>query len=234
MKHAGTTPLLALIAGAVLLAAGAACGGGSPKPAASSSPADTPTATVTATPTTPPTPTATPTPFNGKVVRFKYPRFGVDAPIEALSVNASNEMDTPHATNTDVGWYDSSIKPGGPFLGTKPGWDGNAVFSAHIYYINRAACPNNPMACPGPFQKLAQASEGDDVSVVMEDGTEYHYKVISKARYPDTTIDMGKVINPPNRPEGTQWITMITCGGDFDASGVDYQDRDVIVAERVS
>jgi hypothetical protein len=235
LKHARMISLLALVAGAVLLAVGAACGSSSPKPTATAaSPTDTQTPSATATPTTPPTPTATPTPFNGKVARFKYPRFGVDAPIEALSVLANNEMDTPHATNTAVGWYDSTIKPAGPFLGTKPGWDGNAVFSAHIYYINSAACPNNPMACPGPFQKIAQAATGDDVSVVMEDGTEYHYKVISKARYPDTTIDMGKVINPPDRPQGKQWLTMITCGGDFDASGVDYQDRDVIVAERVS
>ena len=68
----------------------------------------------------------------------------------------------------------------------------------------------------------------------MENGQEYRYKVISKAQYPVATIDMGKVISPPNRPDGKQWITMITCGGALDASGLEYTSRDVVVAERVS
>lgn len=237
MKLARNISLLTLFAGVALFAAGYACGGGSDKPAAATATSEPATATSTPAPTLTPTPlppTATPTPFNGKVARFKYPRFGVDAPIEELNVTASGEMDTPKNTNVAVGWYNTDLPPGGYFLGTRPGWDGNAVFSAHVYYINRSACPNNPMACPAPFQKLAQASTGDEVVIQMENGQEYHYKVISKAQYPAATIDMGKVISPPNRPAGKQWITMITCGGDLDSSGLEYVSRDVVVAERVS
>lgn len=237
MKLVRNISLLTFLAGAVLFVAGYACGGSSEKPAAATATATSEPATATTTPTKTPTPlppTATPTPFNGKVARFKYPRFGIDAPIEELGVDASLEMQTPKNTNVTVGWYNTELKPASAYLGTRPGWDGNAVFSAHVYYINRAACPSNPLACPAPFQKLAQAVVGDEVVVGMENGQEYHYKVISKAQYPVATIDMGKIISPPARPEGKQWITMITCGGALDASGLEYVSRDVVVAERVS
>lgn len=183
-----------------------------------------PTATATAESAATPAPTATPTPFAGKVGRLKLPRFGVDAPIEELSVDATNTMETPRDENTDVGWYNSELKPGAPFLGTRPGWDGNAVFSAHVYYRN----------IPGPFQKLAQSNVGDEVIVAMEDGAAYHYRVISNRRYDRDTIPMGEIISPPDRPAGKQWITMITCGGELDSTGQQYLSRDVVVAERIS
>lgn len=239
MKIAPKISLLTMLAGAITLVGAAACGGGDDKPAATTAAATTAgttSATATSTPTTPPTPTATPTPFNGTVARFKYPRFGIDAPVEALATNAQGELDTPHAgrENSDVAWYDQDLEKNGYGVGTKPGWGGNAVFSAHVYYISRTVCPNNPLACPAPFQKLAQATEGDDISVVMENGTEYKYKVISKKQYSRDNIPMGEIINPPNKPEGKEWITMITCGGALDASGLEYVSRDVVVAERVS
>ena len=131
MKIAPKITLLTLLAGAVTLLGAAACGGGD-KPAATTNAAATDTATLTATstPTAPPTPTATPTPFNGTVSRFKYSRFGIDAPVEALATNAQGELDTPHSgrENVDVAWYDQDLEKNGYGVGTKPGWGGNAVF----------------------------------------------------------------------------------------------------------
>ena len=68
----------------------------------------------------------------------------------------------------------------------------------------------------------------------MADGTEYKYKVISKKQYSRNNIPMGEIINPPQKPAGKEWITMITCGGALDSSGLEYVSRDVVVAERVS
>lgn len=194
-----------------------ACGGGESKAksAATNPPADTATSTSTPTMTATATPTATPTPFAGAVSRMKIPRFGVDAPIENLAINSNNELETPTKENTDVGWY---------YIYDRPGWDGNAVFSAHVYYHN----------IPAPFQKLAQAKEGDEVQVVMENGTTYTYSVISNKRYNRDTIPMGDIIWPKDRPANEQWITMITCGGQLDSTGWEYLDRDVIVAKRIS
>jgi hypothetical protein len=227
---------MSALVGALVLLAAAACGDDDDKGKATAAPtSETSTPSASATPTTPPTPTATPTPFNGKVARFKYARFGIDAPVDALATNSQGELDTPHAgrENTAVAWYDQDLETK-YFIGTKPGWGGNAIFSAHIYYISSAVCPSNPRACPGPFQKLSQATEGDEISVVMENGTEYTYKVIKKERFSLSDIPMGDVISGKGKPEGKEWITMITCGGSFDASGVEYTSRDVVVAERVS
>lgn len=210
-------PAAGLLAGAAIIMAAAACGGGSKK-ADGTLAAQTPEATATSTPSptaTPIPPTPTPTPFAGKVARMKSTKLKIDAPIEELGLTPDNALDTPKKENTDVGWY--------PEYG-RPGWIGNSVFSAHVYYHN----------IPAPFKDLAKSVEGDTFSIVMEDGTEYQYRVIANERFHRDTIPMGEVIWPTKRPEGKEWITMITCGGQLDSTGQEYISRDVIIAERVT
>jgi sortase (surface protein transpeptidase) len=185
---------------------------------------DTPTLavtpTATATPTEPPSPTPspTPTPFNGKVARLKVPNLRIDYPIEDLALLPNNEMDTPHDANGKVGWY---------YIYDKPGFRGNAIFSAHINYNKK----------DGPFAQLSKAKVGDEVAVVMENGTEYKYKILRNDRIPVAKLDMGALIWPSTRPAGTEWVTLITCGGrlgPLDQNGFgEYLDRDVVVAERI-
>ncbi len=232
MKTIRTTSLFTLVFGLVVIAVGTACGSsGNSKPTATASPnaTNSPTATATATST----PTATPTPYDGKVARMLIPRFNVDAPVEALTVNANNEMETPQSGHelTDVAWYDSTLKPKAPFLGTKPGWDGNAVFAAHVYWGGKSAPFNHVASIYGGAGLVA----GDEVDVVMADGTKYVYKVMAPAKeYNRDTIPMGEIISPPTRPAGEQWITLITCGGALDSTGQEYVNRSVVVAQRVS
>lgn len=216
MKLLRTCSLAMLAAGAILLTIGAACSGGSdksddPAPSATTEPA---TATATPTNTPPPTPTATPTPFDGKVGRLKIPRFNVDAPIEELAINSRGELDTPKAENTAVGWY---------YIYAKPGFLGNAVFSAHVYYHN----------VPAPFVNLAKSVAGDKIVVQMENGTEYTYEVISNNRYHRDKMDMGAIIWPKEKADYDEWVTLITCGGELDSTGQEYVSRDVIIAKRV-
>ncbi len=175
------------------------------------------TAEPSSTSTSEPSPTATPTPFNGQVVRMKIPRFDVDSKIEEIGLLPTNQLDIPKDPYK-TGWYN---------IYDKPGFGGNAVFSAHVDYY-----PN----IRGPFNKLFQSEIGDDVVVVMENGLEYKYRVIRKERYDVSTIPMGELIWPTNRPAGNEWVTLITCGGRFlptQPSGAgEYLDRDVVVAER--
>lgn len=203
--------------GISLMAFVAACGssgGSETTTAAATSPTATPE-TPTSTPTTPSTPTATPTPYDGDVARFIIPKFGVDAPVENLGVDSTNTMETPTRENTDVGWY---------HIWDRPGWDGNAVFSAHVYWQN----------VPAPFQKLDSLVIGDTVEIEMNNGQTYTYEVFSKDRYNRDTIPMGDIIWPKERPADEQWITMITCGGELDSTGWEYLSRDVLVAKRIS
>lgn len=212
------SPLLALAIGALLISTLVACGGGANKTVeAAQSAAETATLSPTSTPSPTPTPlppTPTPTPFAGTVARIKSSVLNIDAPIEELAINSANELDTPKKQNVDVGWY---------YIYDRPGWGGNALFSAHVYYRE----------IPGPFVDLAKAKSGDQIQVVMEDGTQYTYQVISNQRILLENIDMGKIIWPPERGN-KEWITLITCGGQFDPVTRDYFSRDIIVAERVS
>ena len=235
-------PLALFIVGCVSFLVAVACGGDDAKPATpaptqeQAAATDTPTTTNTATPrpTSTSTPTPSPTPYNGAVRKLKIPKFNVDAPIEELAVNSRGELDTPHNENKDVAWYYIYDKPGRVNQDNLAGWStfgqykqppakGNAIFSGHIYYHD----------IPAPFVSLSRTAIGDDVSVVMEDGREYKYKVIQKNRYNRDTIDMGQVIWPKSKPEDKEWLTMITCGGALDSTGQEYVDRDVVIAERV-
>lgn len=176
------------------------------------------TATLTAED---PTPTATPEPFAGEVSGFRIPRFEVDARIENIGlIPGENQLDIPEDP-LKVGWYG---------IYDRPGWMGNAVFSAHVDYWPDIR---------GPFFNLSKLDPGDEVIVVMADGQEYRYRVFRKQRYDVATIPMGDLIWPRERPADAEWITLITCGGRFraylDGGGPgEYLDRDVVVAERVS
>lgn len=219
MKALRLLALVSFVAGLSLLVAGFITSRESddpkraePPPEFTSTPTPTP-ATVTATPT------PTPPPFDGNVARFVIPKLGVDAEVEAIGLLPDNVLDTPSDPH-DVGWY---------YIYDKPGFGGNAVFSAHVDYWPDIR---------GPFYELSTLKAGDEVVVVMENGTEYRYRVISYKRYPVDSIPMGDIISAPDKPENVEWITMITCGGRFQqlhpSGWGDYLDRDVVVAERIA
>lgn len=169
-------------------------------------------------PTGAPSPTPTPTPFDGKIARIALPALKIDYPIEEIGIKPNNELDTPRDANGKVGWY---------YVYDKPGFGGNALFSAHIYYNDKR----------GPFWDLAKSKPGELIVVTMEDGTEYRYKIIKGARIPVEDIKMGEIIWPTERLQHVEWITLITCGGRLgpldDRGRGEYLDRDVVVAERV-
>lgn len=191
----------------------------------SATPTDIPGATASATATNAPAATPTPVPFNGKVSRLEIARLGISNAIEEIGfVPNTNELDTPRDAINKVGWYHIYDKPG--FHGD--GVLGNAVFSAHVNYNFQN----------GPFAKLQDVKADDVITVQMDGGPMYTYKVFRKQRYDVDTIPMGDLIWPKDKPADKEWITLITCGGRFvatQANGLgEYKDRDVVVAERIS
>ncbi len=203
-----------------------------------------PTATATGVPS--PTPTAPPS--TGAIARMKIPSLGIDYAIEPLGILPSNELDTPHDGNNKIGWYHSYAVVNSTgnaalhFEGIpdparvdsnthilKPGYGTNSVFSAHESWNFKA----------GPFKDLNKANPGDLIVVDMDDATEYTYRIFLKQRYDVATIPMGDLIWPKDRPADKEWITLITCGGNFvptpGENGLgEYTQRDVVVAERIS
>lgn len=244
--------LRSLSAGMILFGAiavaGAACGGGDDNKAGddlqqfddrtpTAETTETSTTTRTSTATVVNTPTATPTPFDGDIARMKIASIGVDHVIEVVGLTPSgDQLDTPQNATGAVGWY--SV-PAYPNL-EKPGFGGNAMFSAHVNYNGTN----------GPFVNLAQVKGGDEIVVTMDGGPEYKYQVFAVHGYvidpawataTRPVIDMGKLIDTPDKVEGEEWVTLITCScGPGRIVGVDANgfgecvDRDVVLAKRIS
>lgn len=216
--------VLLLVAGLVLLVAAFVAQNNGSAPAIPSLPFDlrTPTSFSTASPTSTrvpdaPTPTSTPVPFDGKVARIIAPSIGLDHGIEEIGVT-NNQLDVPVDGVNKVGWYS---------IYEQPGHGKNSLFAAHINFNKKV----------GPFAHLAEIQKLDRISLEMEDGPTYVYEVIFYRRYDLTTIAMGELIDANDRPSGEEWITLITCGGDFVADpGSEfghYLQRDVVIARRI-
>ena len=237
------SPIAFLLAALTLLLA--ACGGGSevsvePVATSTEAPAQTRVATVAAaaaaSPATPrsadatATPVASPTPepYDGDLVAMRIPALEVDAAVERtdlIKVNDRPQLDVPDDPH-NVAWY--------PRYGT-PGIDGDTIYSAHKDYFPDIR---------GPFWALAELEDGDEIVLVMEDGREYVYEVFFQRRYLTEEVPMRDLIkadraeNPELlRPADEEWITLITCGGEFVAtsergSGI-YLHRDIVIARRV-
>lgn len=223
MKVLPYIAIFTFVAGLSLLVAGFAFQDGDSKAVA---PEPTPFDVRTAIPDTPtplPTdvPTATPTvpPFDGPLARMVAPSVGIDHAIEEIGIT-NNQLDTPKDAVGKVGWY---------YIYPKPGFGKNAVFAAHVNYNFKN----------GPFARLTEVKPGDAITIQMADGgPSYTYEVFFYKRYDVKSIPMGELIEAPTRPENEEWITLITCGGRFQATqenGLgDYLDRDVVIARRLT
>lgn len=241
MRLIRLTSLSVFATGLLIAVFAIACSGGDKKeeatPApdtATTAPSNTALPTDTATPSPTSIPTATPTPYNGAVARMKIPSLGVDFPIEKLGLIAGqNQLDTPHNELGAIGWYEI---PEYPRL-AKPGFNGNSFFSAHVNYFSNGSYP------PGPFANLYKIQGGDMITVQMDGGPEYTYQVFATQGFSTAPqyvtasrplIDMGKLIDTPDKPANEEWITLMTCScapGRF-ANGECF-DRDVVLAKRV-
>ena len=163
------------------------------------------------------TPQPTPTvalapPSEAPIARLAIPRFEVDAPVVVRGVDANNVMETPDGPE-DVAWYNFSAKPG---------FGSNAVFSGHVDYINYG---------PAVFWNLKDLNPGDVIEARLEDGTNYQYSVTDREMVP---------ANPPQEkldqilgPTQQEIITLITCGGTFDPSVGQYDQRVIVRAQRI-
>ena len=158
-----------------------------------------------------PTPTAAlAPPSEAPIARLAIPRFEVDAPVVVRGVDANGVMETPDGPE-DVAWYDFTAKPG---------FGSNAVFSGHVDYINYG---------PAVFWNLKDLNPGDIIEVRMEDGTVYRYSVEQREQVYADKADVGKIVGPTP----TEIITLITCGGTFDTSTGQYDQRVIVRAQRI-
>jgi sortase (surface protein transpeptidase) len=164
------------------------------------------------------TPLPTPPPNDSPLARMIIEKISVDAPIITLGLNQDSVPMVPDGPS-EVGWYDWS---------SKPGWGSNAVFSGHVDWT----LYGHPVI--GVFYYLRDLGLDDEIKIVLEDGTEYRYRVTGNQAIDD------------NDPRALQWmgatpndvITLITCGGIWvpdptDPLGGHYTMRQVVRGELI-
>lgn len=192
----------------------AACGGGedaSDRPAASST-----TTTVAPPTTTPPATAPAIGTQSGRLdalpdaavvapVALRIPALGIDAPVRPVGVEPDGEMEVPAAS--DVGWYR---------FGPTPGAAGSAVLAAHVDYDGQR----------GVFFDLRELTGGERVEVTLADGTQQAYEVQGVEQIPKGDLRDSGVFARTGAPR----LTLITCGGSFDADARSYRDNIVVYA----
>lgn len=132
----------------------------------------------------------------------------VEAPIEPYGVNPDSElMDVPDNV-TDVAWYEHGPSPGEP---------GSAVLAAHVDLRGQG---------PGVFFDIADLEPGDLVEVAYDDGTRQAFEVTATTTYLKSELPLDAIFSR----SGPATLTLITCGGVFDAEASRYDSNVVVYA----
>ena len=135
----------------------------------------------------------------------------LDADITVREI-VNGEMQTP-ADEHEVTWYKETGSPG--LRGT------NVVLAGHLNWYT------TPYAV---FHNIDKLQEGDLIIVTGEDGFEYTYQVRWVKLFDEANADMDALVGPTDKSS----LTLITCGGEWDADAGQYGKRTVVRAQIVS
>ena len=141
-------------------------------------------------------------------LRLVLPRLGVDAPVISVGLTPQLAMDVPKRAD-EVGWYEYSARPG---------LKGNSVLAGHLDWNG----------APGVFRRLSDLRGGDKVAILGADGKERAYTVEWNREWPIASAPVGTIFEPLDRPA----VTLITCGGRWNAATQRYDTRVVVRAFR--
>ncbi|MDV8057659.1 class F sortase [Rhodococcus sp. IEGM 1343] len=141
--------------------------------------------------------------------RLEIGAIGVDSDVMGLGLRPDGTMEVPPG-GFPAGWYTGSPVPGqlGPsIVAGHVDWDGS----------------------PGVFYRLRDLRQGDDVTVVSQDGNTVRFVVSAVEQYPKDAFPTDKVYGDIDH----SGLRLITCGGQFDSDISSYDDNIVVYADRV-
>ncbi|MEV4659208.1 class F sortase [Micromonospora sp. NPDC049301] len=142
-------------------------------------------------------------------VRLVIPAIGVTATVNAVGVNErTNEFEVPPSVD-QIGWYRY-----GPGLEADTG---SVVVAGHVDSARQGR---------GAFFRLRELDRGDTVSATGSDGRARPYRVVAREEYAKSRIPLDRYF----ARDGSPRLTLITCGGPFDASARRYRDNIVVTA----
>jgi sortase (surface protein transpeptidase) len=162
-----------------------------------------------ATPTPVPSGESTPAARSGaRPLSVRIAAIGVTAPVVAVGVDRRGAVAVPERVST-VGWYRFSSPPGAGA--------GSTALVGHVDSAEQGQ---------GAFFRLRDLTRGDRIVVAVAGGGTLAYRVVSLAQYPKTSVPLRQLFSRTGAPR----LTLITCGGSFDAARRSYRDNLVVTA----
>ncbi len=140
----------------------------------------------------------------------------VEVRIGAVKVVAKTEtLETVDGAMQDpttadrIAWYKDS---------SRLGIDGNVVLAGHLNYWG---------VPEGVFYHLAEVEVGDDIVITGDKGGLYYYRVTWVEQVDASSAEIDDVVGPTDENS----VTLITCGGTWNAKVQEYSQRTVVRAE---
>ncbi|MFB9234184.1 class F sortase [Plantactinospora siamensis] len=141
--------------------------------------------------------------------RLAIGKLGLAATVSPVGVNQrSGEFEVPPSVDR-VGWYRY-----GPGLEATAG---SVVIAGHVDSATQGR---------GAFYRLRELTRGDRLTVTGSDGRQRDYTVVAREEYAKTKIPLNRYFARDGAPR----LTLITCGGPFDAATRHYRDNIVVTA----
>jgi Sortase domain len=141
--------------------------------------------------------------------RLLIPALGLDAVVAAVGIDArSGEFAVPPSVDR-VGWYRF-----GPGASARTG---SIVVAGHVDSADQGE---------GAFFRLGSLRAGDVVTLTGPGDRARAFEVVARERYRKTAIPLDKYF----ARDGAVRLTLITCGGPFDAESRHYRDNVVVTA----
>lgn len=173
--------------------------------------AASPTAATPTTDVAPSVPRASGPPPSAAVdapVTLRVPAIGITAAVIPVGVDADGAMVIPEQVST-LGWYRFSAAPGAAA--------GSMVIAGHVDSARQGL---------GAFFRLRQAPVGTEIDVTDAHGKTWPYRVVAREEFPKTTVPLSQVFSHYGAPR----LSLVTCGGAFDAAVHSYEDNIVVTA----
>ncbi|WP_114423657.1 class F sortase [Nocardioides houyundeii] len=144
-------------------------------------------------------------------VSLTIPSIGASSDLVGLGMERDRTVEVPRDAD-QAGWYE---------LGTSPGQPGSAVILGHV----------DSTRGPAVFHRLRELVPGAHVRVVLADGAVETFAVsrletVRNDDFPAQRVYAGT----PDRPT----LTLVTCGGEYDAARGGYQANVIAYAEHLS
>jgi hypothetical protein len=144
--------------------------------------------------------------------RLAVPALKLDAAVDAVGIDArTGDFAVPPSVDR-VGWYRF-----GPGFAADAG---SIVIAGHVDSADQGK---------GAFFRLGRMKTGDRITLTGPDGAGQEFAVVARERYDKKRIPLEKYF----ARDGDLRLTLITCGGPFDARTRSYRDNVVVTATPV-